>query len=168
MSNTRKATRRDRFLGRKLPSVPYYLAVEDDTEAREELAAAKEALEVAQLRDDDRADQAATDAQARLEKARKAVEACYESITLTAMVPAEFEALVAKPEHLPRDGHDERWNADTFPPAAFLASVSTDDLTADEWAEFTSSHLSQGERTHLFMTAVGLNARWPDGAIPKD
>jgi hypothetical protein len=167
MSNTRKVGRRERFLARRRPTVDYQLAVVDDTDALAELAAAKEALDAARFRDDDGAGQAVADAEKRVAKARRALEACYEPVTLTALPPVEFEALVAKPEYAPREGQDEKWNADTFPRACFLACVDTSDLTTEEWAEFVDSSLSQGERESLFLTAVGLNARWPSGSIPN-
>jgi hypothetical protein len=166
MSNTRKAGRRERLLARVRPSASYQLAVVDDTDALAELSAAKEALDVAGFRDDTGAEQAVADAEARLQSARQAVEDCYEPITLTAMAPADFEALAGKPEHAPRDGKDEKWNADTFPRAVFLA-CAPDDLTQPEWDQWVDEHLSQGEREALFMTAVGINARWPSGSIPN-
>lgn len=167
MTATKQARRRERLLARRRPTIDYQLAVVDDTEAVAELAAAKEALDVARFRDDEGAEQAVTDAEARLGKARSAVEACYEPVTLTALPPTDFEALVAKPEYAPREGKDERWNAETFPRAVFLACVDTGDLTTEEWVELVDVSLSQGERESLFLTAVGLNARWPSGSIPN-
>jgi hypothetical protein len=167
VSNTKKAGRRERLLARKRPTADYQLAVVDDTDAVAELAAAKEALDTARFRGDDSAEDAVAAAEARLAAARAAVEACYEPVTLTAMPPVEFEALVAKPENQPRDGRDERWNADSFPRACFLACVADDEMSGDDWAEFVDGSLSQGEREALFMTAVGLNARWPSGAVPN-
>jgi hypothetical protein len=88
-------------------------------------------------------------------------------VTLTALPPKEFEALIAKPEHAPRDGKTEQWNPETFPKACFLACVDTADLSADEWEAFIDGSLSQGERDALFLAAVGVNARWPSGSIPN-
>jgi hypothetical protein len=167
MSNTRKAGRRERLLARRRPTTIHQLAVEDDVVAVAELGAAKDAVDTARFRSDDGAQQAVTDAEKRLKAARAAVEACYEPVTLTALPPAEFEALIAKPEFAARDGKEERWNADTFPRACFLACVDTSDLTADEWAGFVDGSLSQGEREALFLAAVGVNARWPSGAVPN-
>ncbi|MGI5232859.1 hypothetical protein [Actinoallomurus sp. CA-142502] len=168
MSNTKKAGRRERLLARRRPTFDYQLAVEDDTAAVAELAAAKESLELARFREDDAAEQAVAEAEERLEKARAAVAACYEPVPLVALEPKAFEALRAKPEHAPREGEDEKWNAETFPRACFLASVDTADLSADEWAGFIDSNLSAGEKESLFLAAVGLNARWPSGSIPND
>jgi hypothetical protein len=165
MSNTRKAGRRERFLARRRPSAPYSIAVDDDTDAVNELAAAKEALDIAQLRTDDQAGQAVTDAEKRLEKARKTVAACYETVTLTAMAPADFEALIA--EHPAREGEDEKWDDETFPRACFLACIDDDALTPEEWGAFVDECMSQGEREYLFRLAIALNARWPSGAVPN-
>lgn len=167
MSNTPKVGRRERFLARRRPAVDYQLAVIDETDAVAELTAAKDALDTARFREDEGADQAVAAAEARLAQARASVEACYEAVKLTALPPVEFEQLVAKPEYAPRDGKSEKWNADTFPRACFLACVDTSDLSADEWAEFVDGSLAQGERESLFMTAVGINARWPSGAVPN-
>lgn len=166
MSNTTKAGRRDRYLNRKLPSAPYSLALEDDTDAVTELAAAKEALETAQFREDDRTEAAVAEAEERLQKARAAVAACYDTVTLTAMLPDEFEALVTA--HPPREGHKEKWNAATFPRACFLKCIDDDVLTPEEWGAFIDKHLALGEREALTLSAVGLNARWPSGAVPND
>lgn len=166
MSNTRKAGRRERLLARTRPTDDYQLAVVDVTGAVAELEAAKEALDAAGFRTDDAAAVAVAEAEARLEKSRAAVEACYEPVTLTALPPKEFEALVAEPEHAAREGKDERWNGDTFPRACFLA-CAPDDLTPQEWEEFVDSSLSQGERESLFLAAVRINARWPSGSIPN-
>lgn len=165
MSTTEKAARRDRFLGRKLPSAPYSLALEDDTDAVTELEAAKESLETAQFREDDRAEAAVAEAEVRLEQARAAVAACYDTVTLTAMLPKEFEALVAA--HPPRDGKKEKWNATTFPRACFLKCIDDDVLTPEEWGTFVDENLAAGEGEALMLTAVGLNARWPSGAVPN-
>jgi hypothetical protein len=164
VSNTKKG-RRERFLARRRPSVPYSLPLEDATDAVNELTAAKDALETARFRDDDRAEQAVAEAEERLEKARAAVAACYDTVRLTAMLPKDFEALVAK--HPPRKDHDERWNDETFPKACFLKCIDDDVLTPEEWGEFVEANLSQGEREHLFRSAIALNARWPSGSIPE-
>ena len=167
MSNTKKAGRRERLLARKRPTAVHQLRVEDDSAALEELAEAKAALEVAQFRTDDGAEQALAEAQRRVAKAHKAVAACYEPVAFTALLPKDFEELAAQPEHKAREGKDEAWNSDTFPRACFLACVDTGDLTAEEWAEFAETNVSRAERTSLFLTAVGVNARYSDGTIPK-
>lgn len=167
MSTTRQAGRRERLLARRRPTTVYQLAVEDDKAAIAEVTAAKDDLNTARFRSDDAAEQAVADAEERLAAARAALEACYEPVTLTALPPAEFEALIAKPEYVARDGKDERWNVDAFPRACFLACVDTSDLSAEEWTEFVDGSLSQGEREAIFLAAVSVNARWPSGAVPN-
>jgi hypothetical protein len=163
-----KAGRRERLLARKRPTFDYQFAVDDDTDAVAELNAAKEALDRAGFRDDDGAAQAVADAEARLAAARAAVEACYEPVTLTALLPADFEALVALPEHAPREGKDEKWNGETFPRACFMACVDTSgDMSAEDWAAFATENVSAGERESLRLAAISLNARWPTGAVPN-
>ena len=163
-----KAGRRERLLARKRPTVDYQLAVEDEADAVAELNAAKEALDQARFRDDDGAEQAIADAEARLDAARAAVDACYEPATLTALSPADFEAMIARPEYAPRDGKEEKWNGDTFPAAIFLACVDTSgDMSAEDWATLVTENVSAGERESLYLVAIGVNARWPTGSIPN-
>jgi hypothetical protein len=166
MSNTRKAGRRERLLARKRPTFIYQLPVEDDTAALAELEAAKVARELADVLDDQEA--AVKEADRRLARARKAVDACYEPVTLTALPPVEYERLAA--EHPARDGKDEAWNAETFPRALFLACAPAgdDELTEAEWAELLDNGLSSGERASLLTAAITLNARWPSGAVPNE
>ena len=162
----KRAGQRERLLARKRPTVDYQLAIEDDTDAVAELNAAKEALDRAGFRADDLTEQDMADAEARLAAARTAVEACYEPIALTALLPAAFEALVA--EHPPRDGKDEKWDGSTFPRACFLACVDTSgDMTAEDWGAFATENLAAGERESLFLVAISVNARWPSGAVPS-
>lgn len=167
MSNTRRAGRRERLLARRRPRVVHQLAVEDDTAAVAELSAAKDELATASFRSDEAMEEAVSAAEKRVAKARRTVEACYEPLTLTAMPPAEFEALIAKPEYAPREGKTEQWNGETFPRACFLACVDTSDLSPDEWEAFVDGSLSQGERDALFLAAISVNARWPSGNIPN-
>jgi hypothetical protein len=172
MSDTTKAARRERLLGRKRRTLIYQLAVDEDADAVAELIEAKDALDTAQIAAEDlpadRADQLIGEAEARLQRAREAVAACYEPVPLTAMLPTEFEALAAKPEHVARDGREERWNEDTFPRAVFFECLSPDDdLSAEEWATLIDTSLASGERKHLFAVAVGLNSRMPSGSIPN-
>jgi hypothetical protein len=165
-TKTKGAGRRERLLARKRPTVDYQLAVDDDTDAVAELNAAKEALDRAGFRDDDGAAQAVADAEARLAAARTAVEACYEPVPLTALLPAAFEDLVAA--HPPREGRDEKWDGATFPRACFLACVDTSgDMSAEDWDSFATENLSAGERESMFLVAISVNARWPSGAVPS-
>lgn len=162
---SKKKTQRDRLMGRTRPTDSYHVLVDDDTAARGAVEAAQEALSIAQMRLDDRAAEAVTEAQAALEKARVELAACYEAIVMRAMEPKAFEALVT--EHPARKDKEERWNAETFPRALFLASV-IGEMTVEEWKTFLDKQCSEGEQTGLLLTAQLLNARTPDGTIPKD
>lgn len=166
--------RRERLLARSRPSVVHHLKVDDDGAAQAELAAAKEALETAHFRVDEGAGQAVADAEARLAKARQAVQACYEPVTITALPPTAFERLAG--EHPPAEDKKKDpqtgvlpWG-ETFPRALFLACVprGEEELTVEEWEELLDGGVSQGEREALFNAALEVNARWPSGAVPND
>lgn len=162
---SKKKSQRDRLKGRTRPSDKYYLLVEDDTDARAAVETAQEALGVARMRLDDRAGEAANEALAALEEARQRLADCYEPVLIRALEPRRFEELVA--EHPARKDHDERWNKDTFPRELFLASV-VGDMSREEWEQLLDEQCSEGEQNGLFLTAQLVNARMPDGTIPKD
>ena len=164
---SKKTTQRDRLMSRTRPSDTYHLPVGDEAEMRDATAAvetAQEALSVARMRFDDRAAVAVEEAQAALAQAGKALAALYEPVVIRAMKPAAFEQLVA--EHPAREGKEERWNADTFPRALFLESV-VGELTREEWESLLDEGCSEGEKTGMLLTAQLVNARTPDGTIPK-
>lgn len=154
----------DRLKARSLPTETYWLQVEDTAAPGRALAEAREALQMRILTD---ADRYAVDAARQVVKdAEAALRACYEPITVTAMEPAAWEALVK--EHPPRkDTDDDVWNVDTLPRAAFLACAPTE-WSRQEWEEFLDHRLSPAERMGLLNTAVAVNARIPDPTVPKD
>lgn len=160
----KKKTQRDRLLSRSRPTTIHHLRVEDDTDARAAVEAAQEALGVARMRMDARATEAVTEAENTLEKARADLAACYEPVVIRAMEPRRFEDLVA--QHPARDGKDERWNVETFPRALFLASV-VGELSREEWEQVLDEQCSEGEQNGLFLDAQLVNARMPDGRVPK-
>lgn len=162
---SKKKSQRDRLLGRTRPTVTHHLRVDDDTAARAAVEAAQEALGVAQMRMDDGAAEAVSAAEKALQAARDDLAGCYEPVVLRAMEPKKFELLVA--EHPGRNGKDERWNVDTFPRALFLASV-VGELSREEWEQLLDEQCSEGEQNGLFLDAQIVNARMPDGTIPKD
>lgn len=161
----KKKTQRDRLLGRTRPTATHHLRVEDDTDARATVEAAQEALSIARMRLDDNTAKAVSEAEAALQQARARLADCYEPVVIKAMPPAKFEELVA--EHPGRDGKDERWNVSTFPRALFLASV-VGELSREEWEQVLDEQCSEGEQNGLFLDAQLVNARMPDGTIPKD
>lgn len=163
--SSKKKSQRDRLLGRTRPTLTHHLRVDDDTAARAAVEAAREQLAAAEMRFDPRAGEAVKEARAALEAAQGLLAECYEPVVLRAMPPKEFEELVA--QHPARKDETERWNNDTFPRAAFLASV-TGELSRTEWETVLDEQLSEGERNAICLDALRVNARMPDGTIPKD
>lgn len=156
---------RDRLRARPRPTLPYELPVGDVAAARQAVARAEDALRAARFRSDDGAEQAVAAAREALTGAEAALKACYETVTLTALPPADFEALVAL--HPPREGtSDEAWNVDSFPRACFLACAPVD-LSEAEWESVLAENLSIAERAELYSVAIAVNVRVVTGALPK-
>lgn len=156
-----------RLLRRKLPQAVHHLrAVEPEVELAAKQAAdeARERLSIATMRLDDKADDAIEAAQATLDEANAALADCFEPVTIQALPPEEFEALVAL--HPKREGKEEAFNAETLLPPLFLRCVQGD-LTPEQWEREVIPQLSNGELRALEMAALNVNARWSDGAIPK-
>lgn len=159
-----KKSARDRLLGRKRPSLSVPLAVEDVTGPSREVALTEDAWRTAQLGVAQDTPARVKAAKADLDAAIRALDACYEHVTVTALPPVEFEALVAK--HPGRDGEDEAYNIETFPRALFIACAG-DELSADEWNDFLDTRCSQAERDALLFAATNVNSRTPNIAVPK-
>lgn len=139
---------RDRLRARSRPTATHDLRVEDDTAARNELAAA--------LQDG---------APERIEAAQTALQTCYETLHLTALPPADMEALIAA--HPAPGGSDSAWNPATFIPALLVACVGGD-ATEDDWAEWTTKGpLSVGESRDLLNAVLAVNYRTPDLSVGK-
>lgn len=168
-------SQRDRLLGRPLPSVPYRLLVDPDG-----VAAAQRRLAAAQTTERrtrvagtaSAADQAS--ARLEVEAAAAELDACYETVTLSALEPRRVEELIdahpptaeqmaaAKAE---RDKARQRgdhppdwptWNPDTFLPALLEASAAGD-MTAADWDVMLTSRLSVGESVGLRKACLGIN-----------
>jgi L-asparaginase II len=138
------------------------LRVTDASEAESELTEAEMALTLTERRGED-----AEAAKARVEAARAAVDECYEVLTVTALPPADLEALIAA--HPPTgEQKDAVYNQDTFRPALFAACVEGD-MTEQDWAQWcTKGPVSLGERNELFWVAWGVNGRAADlRSLPK-
>jgi hypothetical protein len=90
-----------------------------------------------------------------------------EPVTVRAMPPADWEALVAA--HPPQPKTDSQWDEATFMPAAVAGSVDSD-MTEEDWAEFfASDRCSVGERDALWILVLALNLRAPElSQLPKD
>jgi hypothetical protein len=142
---------KDRLSARRRPTATYGLRIDDDTVARAELGAARAAGD-----------------EARIVAAQEAVEACYEQVTLTALPPAELEALIAAHPPPKESQVQKAWNPVTFIPALLAASVDSD-VTEDDWAEYhRSGAMTTGEIADLFNAVWELNYRAPDPNVKKD
>ena len=139
---------RERLRGRARPTDTFLLRVDDDTEARAELAEA--------VRDG-----------GDLVAAQAKVDGCYETLLITALPPADMEALRAA--HPPTDEQaGAPWNAATFLPA-LLAECITGDVTEEDWAEYTTKGpMTVGEVRDLFDTVMAVNYRSHDPHLGKD
>lgn len=140
---------KDRLATRKRPSAVYSLRVDDDRVARSELAAA-------QVDGDED----------RIVAAQLAVEACYEQLTVTALAPVEFEALLE--EHPPpADQRQKMFNPKTFVPALLVACVDSD-VDEETWADYTTTGaMTIGEVGGLFQVAWDVNYREPSADLLK-
>jgi hypothetical protein len=156
---------RERLLNRPRPSGTCPVRVEDDTEARQEVEQARMLLNLLVMQGDAADKAAVRNAKARLKKAEQALNACYEFVTLRALRPDDFEALVDV--HKPRPGTDDRtWNNETFPKACFFACVESD-LLLEDWEQIWTTVLSNAERIELSNSAIRVNIRVPDSSLPK-
>jgi hypothetical protein len=142
---------KDRLAGRQRPAATHALRIEDDTVARVELVAAR-----------------AAEDESRVVAAQEAIEACYEQVTITALPPADMEALLA--EHPPPEGSKGQkiFNPATFVPALLAACVESD-VAEEDWAVYvTTGAMTIGEVSALFDAVWSLNYRAPDPSVPKD
>jgi hypothetical protein len=150
--------------------LPYTLRVDDPAKARAALEAAQREARQVLLgkhgRDSDEyreADKAVMAAQAK-------VDACYETVVITALHPADYEA--AKAAHPPTPeqlavGEDEippDVNVDTFVPAVLAAGTDAG-MSDQDWATFLAEHCSDGERQELRALVLAVNER-PRAAEP--
>lgn len=136
---------------RELPTALFPLRTDDDRGPRAELAAAQDA-------GDER----------RIAAAQAVLEACYEQITIRALPPGEVEELLE--QHPPTEEQAKRnwiYNPVTFPPALLAACIDSD-ITADDWAQYTTKGpMTRGEANTLFNTVWDLNYRVPDPWLGK-
>lgn len=156
---------RERLRNRPRPTTRCLVAVEDTDAAEQELAEATAALQLQLFAGAAEESEAVTAARQRVEDARAALNACFETIVFTAMPPEDFETLLDA--HPPRPDTDEEWNDATFPLACFLA-CAPDVFTAEEWQEWLRVNVNDGERIRLTSTAIRANTRVLDTNIPKD
>ena len=129
------------------------LRIEDDRAARAELAAAL-----------------TTDDQERVAVARATLDACYETLLLTAMAAEDWDDLLTA--HPPTGSQRERggWcNPITLLPPALVACVRDSDVEEQDWRQYlaTGGPIGPGEALALFDDLVRLHERSPDPAVPK-
>lgn len=154
---------RDRLVDRPRPASVCRLKVDDTAAAEQAVDEATDAYRFAQMlvADGKSADVAA--AKRKLDKAQAAYDACFEPVTVRALAPPDYEALVA--EH-PAPKDSDNAFAEDFPRALFLACVEGD-MTREEWETFLDTSASEGERSALHFTALQVNNRPPDESVPK-
>lgn len=142
------------------------LRVDDPADAQQAYNRAVDELRIEQLSaNDEETSQAVKRAKAKVEKARRAVEACFEPVRVRALPPSDYEALLA--EHPAAKDSDEPFGED-FPKALFLACVEGD-MTGEDWEVFFEKSCSRQEKFELFGTAIMANNRTTTGdGIPKD
>lgn len=173
-------SQRERLLGRSRPSTSYRLLVDAAgiEAARKTLERVERQTRQTLLREESGSD-AYKRAEKQLAAAQSAVDACYETIWLTALPMSgevTWEKLVSA--HPPtaeqiertrkeRDeararGEDQppwpQWDEETFYPAA-LAACCDNGMSADDWREFLDQHVSGGELAGLQLALIEVNAK---------
>lgn len=162
---------RDRLRARQLPTASVQLAVDPAAHlhAEQELAEASWELEHARSRGS--VDMAAL--RARVSAAQDAFDALeFEDVTVRALPPSEWEALLDlhPPAEDQRGG--ERWNVQTFRPALLAVSVvpaqGDEPMTESDWEQLAKEgSIAAGELGMLFDAAVSLNLRTPATSVGK-
>jgi len=153
-------SRRDRLLARPRPSLPYPIRVRDPARARQELQRVEQEARQVLIRDGRDSDAYRAE-QVKVDAARAVVDGCYETVTVTALNPADYEAL--KGQHPPTEAQQAEpdpadVNVDSFVPAV-LAAGSDAGMSVDDWAAFLAENCSDGERQELRVLVLGLNER---------
>lgn len=112
--------------------------------------------------------------QDRVDTAQARLDECEcERVTLQALPPAEWEALVEfHPATEEQQAKGGQWNIATFRPALLAACVVPADgeepLSETDWELLSKDGaLSLGELNRLYNTAVDLNIRAPSSAVGK-
>lgn len=141
---------RERLAARARPTASFHLRVDDDTSAQADLVAAQ-----------------AVGLPERITAAQAAVEACYERLELSALPPADMEALLEAHPPTPDQPGNTMFNQATFVPALIAACVDSD-MGEDDWAEFVAKGpITRGEVLALFNACWDLNHRTPDINLKK-
>lgn len=154
---------REQLARKRVRRETYLLAVDDDTDAQARLTQARQDLVLAGLgKGDD--NPAKARAQAAVEQAQAAVDACYVPLIFQGLPASEFEALTAA-HPSKSDDPDEVWDKDGLTPDLVAACLVDNDMTAEEWrAELAG--WTRGDLDALFVTAMRANIR-PVGDLGK-
>lgn len=156
---------RDRLMARPRPSISYPMRVADPAQARLQLEKVQQQVRQVVLRHDKDTPEYAA-AQQRLADAQAEVDACYETVVLTAMHPAAYEQL--KAEHPPTAEQLAQAQTDGDPPPdvdvatfvpAVLAAGCDNGMSAEDWAAFLAENCAEGERQELRAVALAVNER---------
>lgn len=161
-------------MSRDLPSVPFSVQKSDPGKAAVDLQQAQLLLWQAETQGADKS--VLGRRRAAVTRARKKVEACYETHIIKALPAESYEEVIEAhpptPEQVEAAGKspDERpeWNGDTFYPALLEACVDGD-KTAEDWAVFLKD-LTRGELRQLKYALIALNEneRLPESMmLPK-
>ncbi|TKG58899.1 hypothetical protein [Prauserella endophytica] len=141
----------------------------DDTQQKEALANAHMSLVLAKAAHAEGSDEL-REAERKYEEAKQQVEACYEPLTLVALPPEDYEALIAA--HPPtaeqkKQDPEVTWNEDTFRPALLSVTVEGD-VTEQDWAEmYKTGQINIGEFRELVYACLLVNNRATDPLLGK-
>lgn len=166
-------SQRERLLARRIPPERVTIRVDFSAEADEAFAAHESALR--DLAEDQARGADLVAARARVEEARAALAPFQEVLVVTAMAPAEYEALVG--EHPPTDDQQKlsyAWNPESFVPALLAACIGSDlpvedRMSEKDWIDWitTTSAAAAGELTALYAACLRVNDRAPDLHVGK-
>lgn len=152
----------ERLKKRNRPSLPFHLldvSPEELTKAQERVTEAEKRHRYAVNREDPAKPETVkelTAAKRAMAAAVKRFEACWQTFTLTAMEPDEYEALKSAHPPTPEQATaGDEWNRDTLRPA--LLEECTEGMTAKQWAEVLATNFAEGERQEIFTTVLAIN-----------
>jgi hypothetical protein len=162
----------DRLRARKPPTETVQLPLDPEAYAYAERELLAATFELEEARASGSADLARL--QARVDAAKAKLDECEcEEITLRALPPAEWEALLdLHPPTEEQRANGAMWNTTTFRPALLAASMvpaeGEEPLSEADWDELgKAGSLAAGELIALFNAAVGVNVRTPSSAVGK-
>lgn len=158
---------RERLANKARRSVAHTFVLEDVAEEEAALRSARGLKFIAETKSD--ADAVKTH-DAAIKRAEKALRAKTETVTLLAMRPDDFEALLDA--HPATDGQKEKdsesiYDYDSLLPALLVESVQDSDMSEQDWATVLRENMSHGEWAEVRDKLLDLNGRAPDLDLPK-